>query len=156
AFIRGKLHTYCYIEDCLCKMVDDGQDDQKALEQLRADIIFDYRAHLLRRRCESCLDNPCDGDGVPLARVWVWDRRDPGCVSCNVVLIESGSPYRRPIGGPCDDRLVSAGFHIMQPAGTVALELQRSGITAKTSAIPSDEDPLKYVDPSAELSELQP
>lgn len=156
AYIQGKLHTFCYVEDCLCKMVAGGKDDPNALKQLVADIIFDFRLHLLRKRCESCVDDPCDGDGVPLARVWVWDRRDPGCVSCNVVFIEARSPYRKPIGCPCDSRLVSAGFQIMQPVADVVQELQQKGISATDAPIPDGADPATAVNTSTELTQLTP
>ena len=45
--------------------------------------------------------NICDGDGVPLARVWVWDKKKDNCRVCRVAYIDAYPPYRRFLGRDC-------------------------------------------------------
>jgi len=74
--------------------------------------------------------NPCGGDGVPLSRVWIWDRRDANCKMCKVVYIESQPPYRRPLSRACrptEPGCLDISRYIWRDKDEVLEELRRMG-----------------------------
>lgn len=95
-WVRGKLHSFCFIEECLC-----DETPQIPIASWQAYIIQDWRNHYFQCLCEPCKSNVCDGDGVPLARVWVWDKKKDNCRICRVAYIDSYPPYRRLLGRDC-------------------------------------------------------
>jgi hypothetical protein len=112
-FIQGKLHSFCFVEDWLCKIIheEESSNPEKVecwLKAIRFYIIQDFRNHYFQTLCETCTDNPCEGDGVPLARVWLRDKKEGNCRICKVAYIDPYPPYRRLLGK--DNRLSRAGY----------------------------------------------
>lgn len=101
AYLAGTLHSFCFIEDMLCEFSRRKNCPPNWQEQVIPYIIQDFRNHYLLCSCVSCVGNSCDGDGVPLARVWIWDRKDASCKMCKVIYMESRRPYRRPLSREC-------------------------------------------------------
>src|SRR5262249_54431770 len=91
--------------------------------------------------CESCKDNPCDGDGVPLARVWVWNKTEGDCKICKVVYVDSYPPYRRILGPDCwysYPGCVDLSRYIWRDADEVRQELGGLGFTSvRTEDLPN-------------------
>jgi hypothetical protein len=132
SFLAGRLHTFCYIEDWLCTLSRQTANQLKVdwLDEVFPYIIQDFRNHYFLCSCVSCEGNSCDGDGVPLSRVWIWDRKDANCRMCKVVYIESRSPYRRLLSRECrptEPGCVDVSRYIWRSKDEVQEELQRSG-----------------------------
>ncbi len=105
-WVGGKMHSFCFVEECLCELAEEtkksGPKNQRIpLESWYAYIIQDWRNHYLQCACDPCKSNVCDGDGVPLARVWVWDKKKDNCRICRVAYIDAYPPYRRFLGRDC-------------------------------------------------------
>jgi hypothetical protein len=130
-FLSGKLHSFCFLEDWLCKLSRpaggppaDWQDD------IFPYIVQDFRNHYFLCSCVSCASNSCDGDGVPLSRVWIWDRKDANCRMCKVVYIESRPPFRRPLSRACrptEPGCLDVSPYIWRDRDEVAGELKQIG-----------------------------
>ena len=95
----GKLHSFCFVEECLCELAEGNA--QVVLSEWHGYIIQDWRNHYFQCFCEPCNSNICEGDGVPLARVWVWDKEKDNCRMCRVAYIDPYPPYRRLLGPDC-------------------------------------------------------
>jgi len=105
-WVYGKMHSFCFVEECLCELAEQTKksgpkNQQVPLELWQAYIIQDWRNHYFQCLCEPCKSNICDGDGVPLARVWVWDKKKDNCRICRVAYIDAYPPYRRLLGRDC-------------------------------------------------------
>jgi hypothetical protein len=102
-FLSGQLHTFCFIEEWLCKLSrqSSGSLNKDWFDKILPYILQDFRNHYFLCSCVSCEGNSCEGDGVPLSRVWIWDRKDANCKMCQVVYIDSHSPHRRPLSRAC-------------------------------------------------------
>src|SRR6266481_1808687 len=131
AYVAGALHSFCFVEDWLCKLSrQDGGPPANWREEIVPYIIQDFRNHYLVCSCVSCLGNPYDGDGVPLSRVWIWDRKDANCKMCEVVYIESRPPYRRPLSRACrptEPGCLDISCYIWRDKDEVLEELRRMG-----------------------------
>src|SRR5262249_4973798 len=116
-YISGKLHSFCFVEDQLCRRIKESPGDLELPGDLANELLFyiiqDFRNHYFQSGCQACGDNLCDGDGIPLARVWVWDKRDSDCRICKVVYIDSYPPYRRLLRR--DDRAELSGCVDLTP-----------------------------------------
>ena len=106
--VYGKLHSFCFVEECLCELAEnDGTvvsphtSPPSSLDEWYGYIIQDWRNHYFQCLCEPCNTNLCEGDGVPLARVWVWNKEKDDCRVCRVAYIDSYPPYRRLLGPDC-------------------------------------------------------
>jgi hypothetical protein len=127
-FLAGTLHSFCFIEDWLCSL--SAQTGPNWRLSVIPYIIQDFRNHYFLCSCVSCVGNPCDGDGVPLSRVWIWDRRDANCKMCKVVYIESQPPYRRPLSRACrptEPGCLDISRYIWRDKDEVLEELRRMG-----------------------------
>jgi len=152
-WIPGRLHSFCFVEESLCMLVNPSKDQPSAQpategqtgagtaarapeEEIFSNLIFyivqDWRNHYFECVCESCRDNACEGDGVPLARVWVWDKRVGDCKKCNVVYIDSYPPYRRLLSRECSPvhpGCIDLSRYVWRDAVEARQELARSGFT---------------------------
>lgn len=141
AYLSGSLHSFCFVEDWLCDLSRRKPAPPASwLDDVFPYIIQDFRNHYLLCSCVSCVGNPCDGDGVPLSRVWIWDRKDATCKMCKVVYIESCPPYRRYLSRECrptEPGCVDVSRYIWRSKDEVLEELQRTGydITVRESGI---------------------
>lgn len=103
-YVSGKLDSFCFVEECLCEIVEKERD-KPGKTRLGPDWIFyivqDWRNHYLQCLCESCKGTVCEDAGVPLARVWVWNKQKDDCRVCKVVYIDSYPPYRRHLARDC-------------------------------------------------------
>lgn len=111
----GKLHSFCFVEECLCELAEQNgvtsppaitsppnvTSPPSSLDEWKGYIIQDWRNHYFQCLCEPCKSNICEGDGVPLARVWVWDKEKDNCRVCRVAYIDPYPPYRRLLGPDC-------------------------------------------------------
>ena len=124
-WVQGKMHSFCFVEECLC---DDTQT--VPIEFWQSYIIQDWRSHYFQCACEPCNSNICDGDLVPLARVWVWDKKKDNCRICRVAYIDSYPPYRRSIGRDCwptHNNCVDLSRYIWRDVDEVRAELRGQG-----------------------------
>jgi hypothetical protein len=157
--VSGKLHTFCFVEECLCEFskprpgaIRNQVEEQKsptraALAKLEAQyaavtaeqipelifyIVQDWRNHYFQCLCAPCKGGSCDGDGIPLARVLVRNKMEGDCKVCKVVQVDSYPPFRRPLSrdcGPCPPGLMDLSRYIWRDSDSVQKELRRSGIT---------------------------
>jgi len=141
AYLADSLHSFCFVEDWLCDLSRQKPDPPTDwLERVFPFIIQDFRNHYLLCSCVSCVGNSCDGDGVPLARVWIWDRKDATCKMCKVVYIDTCPPHRRPLSRECrptEPGCVDVSGYIWRSKDEVFQELQRTGydVTLRESGI---------------------
>jgi hypothetical protein len=130
-YVEGRLSTFCFVHECLCKLVrSKDQLPQNWATEFLFYIIQDFRNKFFECLCESCMGNSCDGDGVPLARVWVWDRQEKDCRLCKVVYVDPFPPYRRPLGRDCysgDPGCIDLSRYIWQRREVVREQLCRHG-----------------------------
>jgi hypothetical protein len=134
AFLAGTLHSFCFVEDWLCEISRRKAAPASWQDLVVPYIIQDFRNHYLLCSCVSCAGNPCDGDGVPLSRVWVWDRKDAACKMCKVVYIESRPPYRRPLSRDCrptEPGCADVSHYVWRPKDEVYEELKGMGYDIK-------------------------
>jgi hypothetical protein len=109
---RQELHTFCFVEECLCGYLERQNEppkpdpkeppkpkdaDQVLMAELLFYIVQDWRNHYFKRLCASCEGDVCEGDGVPLARVWLWNKTEGDCKGCKVAQIDPYPPHRRPL-----------------------------------------------------------
>jgi len=131
AFLTGKLYTFCFVEDWLCKLSRQASGPpDKWRDAVIPYIVQDFRNHYFLCSCVSCAGNSCDGDGVPLSRVWIWDRKDANCRMCKVVYIESQPPYRRSLSRACrptEPGCLDISRYIWRDKDEVHEELRRMG-----------------------------
>lgn len=143
AFLAGKLHSFCFIEDWLCDFSRrQGGPPQDWKEQVFPFLIQDFRNHYLLCSCVSCAGNSCDGDGVPLSRVWIWDRRDAACKMCKVVYVESRPPYRHLLSRDCrvtEPGCLDVSRYIWRPKGEVLEELKSMKFDIDENAFTSND-----------------
>jgi len=144
AFIENKLTTFRFVEDCLYKLIRSKDDPPKrwSVGPLFY-IVQDFRNRFFECLCDCCSDNACVGDGVALARVWVWDHREKDCRICKVVYIDAYPPYRRLLARDCypaDPGCINLSQHIWRRTLDVQLELSRKGFRNVRTAVfhPSD------------------
>lgn len=144
-FVQGRLHSFCFVGDWLCELMKPKQEEKlkpkdvkakngagKIPEELFLYIVQDFRNHYFRTQCETCTDNACDGTGVPLALVWMWEKQEGPCKICKVVSIDPYPPYRRPFrkgsqrlaGG-----LVDLSGYIWQDCEDVEASLRKQGFS---------------------------
>jgi len=150
---RQSPHAFCFIREWLCYLQDsqqeiDPKDEQKqkvAAAKLRATlaqiafwVVQDWRNEYLLKPCRGCGPDT----GIPLARVWMWMRRDNrGKENLTTVYVNAYPPFRRMLSNdewqlPADK--ISLGPHIWQPIETVMTALQRSGVSATQVPINAD------------------
>jgi len=144
-WVRGKLHTFCFVEHCLCEIRDEDPKKQN-LGLLKYLIVQDFRNHYFQHVCTSCDENACDGDGVPIARVWVHDADEDGCRICKVAYIDSQPPHRRPVGCGCAEpnhHTIDLGPHIWMPPDDVAYKLKQVGVTVTQQPFTPDQPGLQ-------------
>jgi len=143
-WVNGKLHSFCFVEECLC---DDTS--QVPIEVWQAYIIQDWRNHYFQCLCEPCKSNVCDGDEVPLARVWVWDRKKDNCRICRVVFIDAQPPYRRLLGRDCwptHNGCVDVSRYIWRDVEEVRTELSEAGISVHDEVTMTNLEALRELD----------
>lgn len=111
----GKLHSFCFVEESLCEIAEQNGVTSPPvitspptitsppfnLDEWYGYIIQDWRNQYFQCLCEPCNSNLCEGDGVPLARVWVWNKEKDNCRVCRVAYIDAYPPYRRLLGPDC-------------------------------------------------------
>ena len=148
-WVHGKLHSFCFVEDCLCPPPPQSRDNTsiadykkgkkqpqpqstnlstELMDELRFYIVQDWRNNHFQCLCKSCEDNSCEGDGVPLARVWLWNKNDKDCKICRVAQIDAYPPYRRLLGRDCwpsDPRCIDLSRYIWSDVDGVRNELSR-------------------------------
>lgn len=90
------LHQFCSIWDCLCAM-EDAEFSEERVASLVFWLALDYRNAFLSCDCASCLD----GQGVPLARVWLRVGNSNSQHPCQVLAIDTAPPYRRLLHPAC-------------------------------------------------------
>ncbi|MEK6279395.1 MAG: hypothetical protein AABN95_03500 [Acidobacteriota bacterium] len=149
-WVHGKLHSFCFVEECLCELEQVNQQEGPAVAPRRRGqsrqvveleravspellfyIVQDWRNHYFQCLCESCESNSCEGDGVPLARVWVWNKTEGDCKVCKVVQIDSYPPYRRLLGTDCrpsDPDCIDLTRYIWREVDEVREELCKVGL----------------------------
>lgn len=148
-FVQGRLHSFCFVEDWLCELIKKQKDkprlangsamESEVREKLLLYIVQDFRNHYFRTQCETCVDNVCDGTGVPLAQVWMWEKKEGPCKICKVVSIDPYPPYRRPfVKG---SRLIPGGLvdlsgYIWQDRMEVVASLRKQGF-GKIDSMPA-------------------
>jgi hypothetical protein len=139
-WIHGKLHSFCFIEEWICETIDVGKKQQPGVT-IEVDpewlfyIVQDWRNHYFQCLCDPCKGDICEGDGVPLARVWLWHKDRDDCKICKVVYVDSYPPYRRFLGRECwpiQRGCVDVSRYIWRDADEVRPELGRAGITKVT------------------------
>jgi hypothetical protein len=132
-YIRGTLHSFCFVEDCLCKVIRERKEGEPWNDQNWIFyIVQDFRNHYFQCLCDACKHNPCEGDGVPLARVWLWDKKQDDRRICKVVYIDQYPPYRRVLQEDCwpsHPGHVNLSPYVWRELGEVSHELKRSGFT---------------------------
>jgi hypothetical protein len=104
------------------------------LDELLFYIVQDWRNHYFQCLCGPCEGGSCDGDGVPLARVWVRHKTEGDCKVCKVVHIDSYPPYRRLLAkdcGPSHPSCIDLSRYIWRDAKEVVDELARMGFKAE-------------------------
>ena len=150
---RHSPHTFCFIREWLCYLqgtqkTSDPKTDaekaaaQKAAAELRATlsqvafwIVQDWRNEYLLKPCRGCGPDT----GIPLARVWMWMRRDSrGKEKLTTVYVNAYPPFRRALSNdewqlPADK--VNLAPYVWQPVDTVRQSLQRAGLTPKLAPI---------------------
>ena len=121
---KKQLHSFCFVEDCLClkpkpvEVSGTKKDRRRGLSEqaaqrlservvdstVIAELIFyivqDWRNYYFQCLCKTCEDDTCEG-GVPLARVWLWNKTEDNCKICKVAQIDAYPPYRRLLGRDC-------------------------------------------------------
>jgi hypothetical protein len=130
-WISGKLHSFCFVEDCLCEYTNTQPTTVRmevwqpktpakkagkaraaivggntAVETIDFDDLFfyivqDWRNHYFQCLCAPCEGGSCDDDSIPLARVWVRNKTEGNCKICKVVQVDSYPPYRRLLSRDC-------------------------------------------------------
>jgi hypothetical protein len=125
-WVYGKLHSFCFVEECLCEL---SPNEQVPMAQWYGYVIQDWRNDYFQTACDPCAGNICEGDGVPLARVWVWDRSKDNCRSCSVVYIDAYPPYRRFLSNDCSSQsdCLDLTKYIWRDVEEVRLELHKLG-----------------------------
>lgn len=141
---KGELHTFCFVEQCLCSYLEKRKEpetqeekdrakaaDQALVTELQFYIVQDWRNHYFQCLCASCDGNACEGDGVPLARVWLWNKTEGECKGCKVVQIDAYPPYRRRLGRDCspDFDCIDLSRYIWREIDGVKEELFKLGFT---------------------------
>jgi hypothetical protein len=143
AYLAGSLHSFCFVEDWLCDLSRRKPNVPKDwLDGVFPYIIQDFRNHYLLCSCIACVGNTCDGDGVPICRVWIWDRKDPSCKMCKVVYIESRPPYRRFLSRECrptEPGCVDVSRYIWRSKDEVLEELLGAGYDVRPHETGADE-----------------
>jgi hypothetical protein len=130
-WLHGKLHTFCFVEDCLCQLA--GKEQNQPTGQYDQWLYYaaqDWRNHYFRCNCESTTASQCGGDGVPLARVWVWNKEVEGCNVCKVVYVDSYPPYRRDLSADCRStaaHCIDLSRYIWRDRDDVIRELGQAG-----------------------------
>jgi hypothetical protein len=127
----GGLHTFCFVEECLCREKPGSPAPIEWLDEAIFYILQDFRNHYALRVCESCKDNPCSGDGIPLSRVWLWDKITTNCRICKVVYIDSHPPYRHPFDCACPSSTpgcVDLGRYLWRNRDEVTGDLRQLGL----------------------------
>ncbi len=90
------LHQFCSLWDCLCTM-EDAEFTEARVAQIIFWLALDYRNAFLACDCYRCLE----GQGVPLARVWLRVGNNHGQRACHVLAIDTSPPYRRLLSPEC-------------------------------------------------------
>jgi hypothetical protein len=92
------LRQFCYLRDWICSMSVEQLSQEENLAKILFWLVQDCRNAYLACGCYDCQD----GQGVPLARIWLRTTKDQrGISSCSIQCIDSFPPYRRPIGPAC-------------------------------------------------------
>jgi hypothetical protein len=136
---RNKLHTFAFVEDCICKAIQGVSTKQKGASR-GTDIdpnwlfylVQDWRTHYFQGLGKTKTNDWCDGDSVPLARVWVRQKSEGNCKVCKVVYIDAYPPYRRllrPEGGVFETGCVDLSRYVWRDIDEVQLELRNTGVT---------------------------
>lgn len=156
---KGELRTFCFVEECLCSYIEnrpqpEGRDeeqrareaDQAIVTDLRFYIAQDWRNHFFQCLCASCEGNVCEGDGVPLARVWLWNKTEGDCKVCKVVHIDAYPPYRRRLGRDCSPHFdcVDLSRYIWREIDGVKEELVKRGITIADTPVFNPEELFQF------------
>jgi hypothetical protein len=150
---KGGLHTFCFVEECLCGYLERQKKppqnqtpaqkqaaveaDKALMAELRFYIVQDWRNDYFQCLCASCEGNVCEGDGVPLARVWLWNKTEGNRKICKVVQIDGYSPYRRLLRRDCRpyaDCIDLSGY-VWREINEVKEELFKRGFTITETRI---------------------
>jgi hypothetical protein len=136
AWVERQNLLFCFVRECLCEMVRANQDPPQGWQtDLGFYLVQDYRNQLLACACESCTGVATSTAGVPIARVWIWDKRDKNIRICRVALIDTHSPYRRVIHKDCwqaDPGCVNVARYVWQLRSDVEPALHQQGFTNLT------------------------
>ncbi len=151
-----ELHTFCFVEDCLCGYLERQRNPPKnaaarrkvlkADDALMSELLFyvvqDWRNHYFQCLCVSGKGDVCEGDGVPLARVWLWNKTEGDCKVCKVVHVDAYPPYRRRLGRDCwpYENCIDLSRYIWREIDGVKEELFKLGFTvANTTELKPEE-----------------
>jgi hypothetical protein len=91
-------HHFCFIREWLCDVERSSRRSATWFRDVVFWILQDWRNHYLQCNCFGCGPDT----SIPLARVWLWRRRDrDGKWQCTVLYINPHPPFRRPLSLEC-------------------------------------------------------
>ena len=92
------LISFCFVGEWLCDLRSKDRLPETWFNDVVFWIVQDWRNHYLQCRCPGCGPETA----VPLARVWLWNRKDHrGKDHCTPIYISGYPPFRRPVATEC-------------------------------------------------------
>jgi hypothetical protein len=124
---QNPLYSFCFVGEWLSDLQGKPQLPTNWFDDVIFWIVQDWRNHYLICNCVGCGPDTA----VPLARVWLWRRKDNrGKDRCTPIYTIGYPPFRRPVSRECWPAAagqVSLAPHIWQLQDSTCLALQELG-----------------------------